>query len=212
MGGAAVAQTVDKKRIALYDFDYSAVKDRVAQDIGPNYNIGRNGSAMLFSPLTGRGAYDLIDRQRIGHTFKEQNLKFSDRFDASRAAAYGKILGVDAIVTGTVDSVFVELRQKVQGFMGIGRKKTEVRALVELTAQMISTETAQIFLAPTAAVEVTETIGDAMGSDGTVANNRRGGNPAGRPAASAALPSAAIPPSRCCAKPSARPQRSWRSR
>lgn len=139
LGGAAVAQTVDKKRIALYDFDYSAVKDRVAQDIGPNYNIGRNGSAMLFSPLTGRGAYDLIDRQRIGHTFKEQNLKFSDRFDASRAAAYGKILGVDAIVTGTVDSVFVELRQKVQGFMGIGRKKTEVRALVELTAQMIST-------------------------------------------------------------------------
>jgi curli biogenesis system outer membrane secretion channel CsgG len=173
---AVFAQSVDRKRIALYDFDYSTVKARVAQDIGPDYNIGKNVSAMLLSPLTSSGAYDVIDRSRMEHLFKEQNMRFSDRFDVSNAASYGRILGVDAIVTGTVDNVFIEYRQKVKGVMGVGRKHTEVRAVIDLTAQMISTETAQIFLAPTVTAEAVEELGSETG--GTVyipgASNRTG--------------------------------------
>lgn len=169
------AQGVDRKRIALYDFDYSSVKARVAQDIGPSYNIGANISALLLSPLTTSGAYDVVDRARMEQVFKEQNMRFSERFDSTKAVAFGRILGVDAIVAGTVDNVYVEYKQKVKGVLGVGKKRTEVHAIVEITAQMISTETAQIFLAPSARGEASEEISSEIGGTVQMPNQNRYG-------------------------------------
>ena len=125
--------------------------------------MGHNVAEMLLSPLTESGAYEVMDRSRVETLMKEQNLKFSSRFDSSQAVAYGKILQVDAIVTGTVNNLSVEQIQKTKGVLGVGHKMVDLKATVELTAQMISTETGQIYLAPSAIAEVTEEVGRESG-------------------------------------------------
>lgn len=138
----------EKRRIAIYDFDYSAVQDMVVKQLGPNYNIGKVVASAFLSPLTESGAFEVVDRTRMQQLFKEQNLKFSDRFDPAQAISYGKVLSVDAIVTGTIDSFSVENVQRVKGLAGIGKKVALAKASVGITAQIISTETAQIYMAP----------------------------------------------------------------
>lgn len=160
VGGFLGAQgQSEKRRIAIYDFDYSSVKSEVVKNLGADSNVGHTAAEMLLSPLIESGAYEVMDRSRVEAIMKEQNLKFSSRFDSSQAVAYGKILQVDAIVAGTVNDLSVEVVEKVKGVLGVGRKTSILKVTVDLTAQMISTETGQIYLAPAATGEVTEEIG-----------------------------------------------------
>jgi curli biogenesis system outer membrane secretion channel CsgG len=169
-----LAQT-EKRRIAIYDFDYSSVKSEVVKSLGADSNIGHNVAEMLLSPLTESGSYEVMDRARVETIMKEQNLKFSNRFDSSQAVSYGKILQVDAIVTGTVNNLSIEQIQKTKGLLGVGHKVVDLKATIELTAQMISTETGQIYLAPSAIAEVTEEIGRESGfTDASASGNQTG--------------------------------------
>jgi len=173
------AQT-DKRRIAIYDFDYSSVKSEVVRSLGADSNVGHNVAEMLLSPLTESGAYEVMDRSRIEALMKEQNLKFSSRFDSSQAVAYGRILQVDAIVTGTVNNLSVEEMQKTKGLLGVGHKVVTLKATVDLTAQMISTETGQIYLAPASIAEVTEEVGRESGfTDPGAAGSQTGSSRSG---------------------------------
>jgi curli biogenesis system outer membrane secretion channel CsgG len=143
--------------------------------LGSDSNIGHNVAEMLLSPLTESGSYEVMDRARVETIMKEQNLKFSNRFDSSQAVAYGKILQVDAIVTGTVNNLSIEQIQKTKGLLGVGHKVVEMKATIELTAQMISTETGQIYLAPSAIAEVSEEIGRESGfTDASASGNQTG--------------------------------------
>jgi len=170
----------DKRRIAIYDFDYSSVKSEVVRSLGADSNVGHNVAEMLLSPLTESGAYEVMDRSRVESIMKEQNLKFSSRFDSSQAVAYGKILQVDAIVTGTVNNLSIEQIQKTKGLLGVGHKVVDLKATVELTAQMISTETGQIYLAPSAVAEVTEEVGRESGfTDPGAAGSQTGSSRSG---------------------------------
>jgi curli biogenesis system outer membrane secretion channel CsgG len=170
----------EKRRIAIYDFDYSSVKSEVVKSLGADSNIGHNVAEMLLSPLTESGSYEVMDRGRVETIMKEQNLKFSNRFDASQAVAYGKILQVDAIVTGTVNNLNVEQIQKTKGLLGVGHKVVDMKATVELTAQMISTETGQIYLAPSAIGEVIEEVGRDTGfTDSSASGNQSGSQRSG---------------------------------
>jgi curli biogenesis system outer membrane secretion channel CsgG len=170
----------DKRRIAIYDFDYSSVKSEVVKSLGADSNVGHNVAEMLLSPLTESGAYEVMDRARVESIMKEQNLKFSSRFDSSQAVAYGKILQVDAIVTGTVNNLSVERVQKTKGLLGVGHKVVDLKATVEITAQMISTETGQIYLAPSSIQEATEEIGRENGfTDPGAAGSQTGSSVSG---------------------------------
>lgn len=48
------------------------------------------------------GAFELIERSRISELMKEQDLDTLTRFDATTAAKIGKLLGVQAVVMGSV--------------------------------------------------------------------------------------------------------------
>jgi curli biogenesis system outer membrane secretion channel CsgG len=154
----ANAQPTEKRRIALYDFDASTVRNSIRTEIGHDEDYGKVATQMLMGPLTQSGAYDVIDRARMKQIFTEQNLRFSDRFDPSKAAEYGRVLGVDAIITGTLDNVFVQYKDSKKGVIGIGGRKKEIRAVVESTAQMISTSTAQVVLSPSVRGENSEEV------------------------------------------------------
>jgi hypothetical protein len=91
----------------------------------------------------------------------EQGSRYDERFDASKAPEFGKLLGVDAIVTGNITSLSAQqqtsagpggLANAVGGVIpGFGKKQpkmntdnTTVDVKVEITAEMISTVTGQI--------------------------------------------------------------------
>ena len=80
------------RRIAVLPFD-NASDDRIA---GPlvaeelNLQLGK------------LGVFDLIERTRITELLKEQDLDTLSRLDASTAAKIGKLLGVQAVVMGSV--------------------------------------------------------------------------------------------------------------
>src|SRR5271154_1294698 len=85
------------KRIAVYDFDDSAVRGDAVNMFGNAKPVGAQVSARIVSKLVrSRDNFDVIDRNQIDTIMKEQNLKFSSRFDPRDAPKLGKLLNVSA--------------------------------------------------------------------------------------------------------------------
>jgi len=104
----------------------------------------------------------VIDRSQIDQIMHEQNQKFSPRFDPSEAPKLGKLLNVDAIVTGTVEELTSEVNNNKLSFLHVGIGKAEAQAEVNVSVRVISTETARIYLADTA--DATSKQGRGMGT------------------------------------------------
>src|SRR5207302_1378446 len=84
----------------------------------------------------------VIDRNQIDTLMREQNMKFSDRFDPRDAPRLGKLLNVDAIITGSVDAFADEVQNNRVGVGPIGLGKAQAVAEVTVSVRVISTETA----------------------------------------------------------------------
>jgi curli biogenesis system outer membrane secretion channel CsgG len=141
---AALGQS---KRIAVYDFDYKAVRGEVSRIYGGDKDVGKQVASRIVSKLVGRAGFEVIDRNQIDNLMKEQNLKFSDRFDPRDAPKLGKLLNVDAIVTGSVDAISGEVQNNRVGLGPVGVGKIQSVAEVTVSVRVISTQTAQIFMA-----------------------------------------------------------------
>ena len=94
----------------------------------------------------------MIDRNSLDKILKEQNFSNSDRVDPTSAAKIGRILGVSAIITGTItqfgrDDKHIGLGGGgyglgKYGLGGIG--KSDSKAVVNVTAKLIDINTAEI--------------------------------------------------------------------
>jgi curli biogenesis system outer membrane secretion channel CsgG len=135
------------KRIAVYDFDYKAVKGDVIHVYGSDKDVGAQVANRIIAKLVGKGNFEVIDRNQIDTLMKEQNQKFSDRFDPRDAPKIGKLLNVDAIVTGSVDAIAGEVQNNRVGIGKVGLGKVQGVAEVTVSVRVISTQTAQIFWA-----------------------------------------------------------------
>jgi len=156
------------KRLAVYDFEYKAVRGDVVQVYGSDKNVGAQVANRLISKLVnGKGAFDVIDRNQIDTLMKEQNLKFSDRFDPRDAPKLGKLLNVDAIITGSVDQIADEVQNNRVGIGPIGLGKSQSVAEVTVSVRVISTETAKIFMAE----QVNNKQTHSLGKGGKVGNS-----------------------------------------
>jgi hypothetical protein len=106
----------------------------------------------------------------------EQNFSNSDRADASSAARLGRILGVDAIVIGSITQfgrddkstgVAGGALSRVTGRFGIGGvKRTESKAVVGISARMVDTETAEVLATARGLGESTRTGTNLLGAGG----------------------------------------------
>ena len=143
-----------KKRIAVLDFEYGTVTDSVAAVFGTNVDVGKGITDLVVEDLVKSGVYSVIERQAIEKVLAEQNLSNSDRADPNSAAKLGKILGVDAIIIGSITqfgrddkstSVSGGALGGLTGRFGIGGvSRKESTAVVNLSARMVSTDTAEI--------------------------------------------------------------------
>jgi len=145
---AAFAQR-NVRRIAVYDFDDSAVKSEVKEAYGSEKKLGAQVAHRMIADLVNSSQFDVIDRNQIDQILHEQNLQFSARFDPKEAPKLGKLLNVDAIVTGTVEELSSEVNKSKFGVLHMDIGKAQAQAEVNVSVRVISTRTGQIFLADT---------------------------------------------------------------
>ncbi len=148
----ATAGAQQKKRVAVFDFDYSTVKSASQAVFGTQTDIGKGISDLIVENLVKSGVYSVVDRKALDKVLAEQDFSNSDRADPNSAAKIAKILGVDAIVIGSITQFGNEDKStsvagsgiKIGGFGIGGAKRTESKAVVNISARMVSTDTAEI--------------------------------------------------------------------
>ena len=141
-----------KKRIAIFDFDYATVQTGTAALFGTNVDVGKGISDLLVKYLVKDGTYSVIERKALDKILAEQNFSNSDRANPTSAAKLGKLLGVDAIIVGSITQFGNDNKNtKVGGgggglggfgIGGISRSKS--KAVVSLDARIVDIDTAEI--------------------------------------------------------------------
>ena len=150
----ATANGQSKKRVAVMNFDYATVRSGVAALFGSNQDVGKGIADILVDRLVSDGVYSVIERKDLDKILNEQNFANSDRADASTAAKIGRVLGVEAIIIGSITQFGRDDKKsdigggaatRALGRFGIGGvEKTKATAVVQVTARMIDTTTAEI--------------------------------------------------------------------
>jgi curli biogenesis system outer membrane secretion channel CsgG len=171
-------QAQQKKRVAVMNFDYATVQSDVQAIFNSNQDIGKGIADLLVDKLVNDGVYSVIERKEIDKIIKEQNFSNSDRADPSSAAKIARILGVDAMIIGSITQFGRDDKSvgvgggalgNVTGRFGIGGvKKSEANAVVQITGRMIDTSTAEILASFTAKGTSTRKGASLVGGGGSV--------------------------------------------
>src|SRR5882672_11177935 len=148
---AVTASGQDKKKVAVLDFEYQTVHQYVYDVFGSDVDIGKGIATMLVTDLVRNGTYSVIERQALDKILKEQNFQNSGRADPSSAAQLGKLLGVDAVIIGSITQFGRDDKKLgVAGAPSVGPvklggfgKKT-AKATVGLDARIIDVTTGEI--------------------------------------------------------------------
>ena len=173
-GSQAQAQ---KKRVAVMNFDYATVQSGVAAIFGSNQDVGKGIADLLVDRLVTDGALSVIERKALDKVIAEQNFSNSDRADPASAAKIGKVLGVDAIIVGSITQFGRDDKQttiggdamgRVTGRFGLGGvSKKNAKAVVAVTARMVDTSTGEILASVTGHGESTRSGTGLVGSGGS---------------------------------------------
>jgi curli biogenesis system outer membrane secretion channel CsgG len=150
----AAAPAQQRKRVAVMNFDYATVQSGVAAMFGSNQDIGKGIADILVDKLVNDGVYSVIERKQLDKILAEQNFSNSDRADPNTAAKIARILGVDAIIVGSITQFGRDDKSTAVGGgaasgalnrFGLGGVKTsKSTAVCTVTARMIDTSTAEI--------------------------------------------------------------------
>ena len=169
----------NKRSVAVLDFDYATVQSGVQAIFGANQDIGKGIADLMVEKLVKSGTYRVIERKAIQKILSEQNFSNSDRVDPNSAAKIGRLLGVDAIIMGSItqfgrDDKTTNIGGDViggrlgrYGIGGFGRKNS--KAVVGLTARMVSVDTGEILGVANGKGESTRSGTSLLGSGGSAA-------------------------------------------
>ena len=137
-----------KKRVAVIDFEYGTIH----QWWDGTWDIGKGISDMITTALAKDGTYSVIERNRLNAVLQEQNFSNTDRANPNTAAKIGKVLGVNAIIVGTITQFGMEdksldlggIGSRLGGF-GSGKVGTKSgKANVAIDARLVDVDTAEV--------------------------------------------------------------------
>ena len=150
----SAAQTAPqrKPRIAVLDFDYATVMSYSSAMFGSNVDVGKGITDLLVTGLVKDGTFSIIERKALDKIMAEQNFSNSERADPTSAAKLGKLLGVDAIIVGSITQFGNETKKTNIGGGGGGWNRFGVggvghsnsKANVGITARIVNVETGEI--------------------------------------------------------------------
>jgi curli biogenesis system outer membrane secretion channel CsgG len=149
--------------VAVLDFEHAAAQQGVSniffQSAAPN--LGKAVADLLVTRLVQNATVSVIERAALDKLLEEQNLSNSDRTDPLTAAKIGRVLGVDAMILGSITQYDYE--DKMTGGGGgfgsiIGRGSTstkhDLRARVKIGARLVSPDTAEVLAVSQGAGEI----------------------------------------------------------
>lgn len=150
--GAPTQPQGRKKRVAVFDFDYATVQKYSDAAFGANIDVGKGIADLLVKHLVQDGTYSVIERKAMDKILAEQNFSNSDRANPNSAAKLGKLLGVDAIIVGSITQFGNDTKNtKIGGgggnwggfgIGGFSHKKS--KAIVAVDARIVDIDTAEI--------------------------------------------------------------------
>jgi curli biogenesis system outer membrane secretion channel CsgG len=151
----AQGQAPAKKRVAVFDFENAAIQGGMTNPFFQNKapDMGKAVAELLITKLVKGGNVSVIERNAIDKLLAEQNLTNSDRTDPLTAAKLGRVLGVDAIILGTI--THYDYDDKVTGgggarFGGLGgvstKMKHDIKAKVTIDTRLVSPDTAEVLM------------------------------------------------------------------
>src|SRR5579875_1066740 len=151
---ATSAMAQQKKRVAVMNFDYATVRSFVASIWGTDQDVGKGVADLLITQLVKDGTYTVVERAALDKILAEQNFSNSDRADATTAAKIGKLLGVNAIIIGSVTQFGRDDQTRTYGGGAIGGltgrfgiggiQRRKAKAVVGLTARIVNVDTGEI--------------------------------------------------------------------
>ncbi len=134
-----------KKNIAVVDFDFATVDLGLARRAyGGRENLARQISDKLTTSLLGLGSCQVVERSKLEHILREQNLGSSGRLDPSTAARVGRILGVDALIIGNVSTF--DILGGPKNSRDTYWRPQDLRTRIAVNYRMVNTTTALIEL------------------------------------------------------------------
>ena len=141
-----------KKRVAIFDFDYGTVHSGIAAIFGQDIDVGKGVADLLVTYLVKDGSYSVIERKALDKILAEQNFSNSERANPTSAAKIGKLLGVDAIIVGSITQFGNDTKSTGLGGVGGGFGKVGLggfsrknsKAIVGLDARIVDIDTAEI--------------------------------------------------------------------
>jgi len=163
-----------KRLVTVMNFDYATVRTYVAQIFGSDQDIGKGISDMLVDKLLKDGKYRLVERTALDKILAEQNFSNSDRADSNTAAKIGKVLGVDAIIIGSITQFGRDDQHTNVGGAGYGLGKfglggvgaSKAKAVVGITARVINVSTGEILASVQGMGESTRSSTSLIGAGG----------------------------------------------
>lgn len=148
LGSASDGAAEAKKRVALLDFDFAAVHRWWSGD----WDVGKGIADLIVTSLVTDGTYSVIERKKLDSILQEQNFSNSDRANPTTAAKIGKVLGVNAIIVGSVTQFGLEDKSLNLGGIGgtwkglgagnVGTKKGKAQVAVD--ARLVDVNTGEI--------------------------------------------------------------------
>ena len=145
-------QAPRKKRVAVFDFDYATVHSGVSAIFGQDVDVGKGVTDLLVTYLVKDGSYSVIERKALDKIIAEQNFSTSDRANPTSAAKLAKLLGVDAIIVGSITEFGNDTKTTGIGGVGGGLGKVGLggfsrknsKAIVAVGARIVDIDTAEI--------------------------------------------------------------------
>ena len=121
---------------------------------GTDQDIGKGVADLLVNKLVKDGTYSVIERKELDKVLTEQNFSNSNRADPATAAKIGRVLGVDAIVVGSITQFGRDDKSNtigggalggLSGRFGVGGiQKRNAKAVVGLSARMVDVNTGEV--------------------------------------------------------------------
>lgn len=130
----AAAQQAGKVRIAVVDFRNTS---------GWNYwgeQLGAAAADQLATELVRTNEFSVIERERLQAVLAEQGLGQSGAVNPTTAARIGELLGVQAILTGSITKFAVDTKRVGIGPAAVSRTEAEVA----LDIRVVDTSTGEI--------------------------------------------------------------------
>ncbi len=133
---ACQAPTPSKIRIAVMDF--------LDQTNHPQWAVGRGMRVEFETRLVQTGQFEVIERDRLDQIMQEQGLGATGLVDPSSAAQIGKLLGVQAMIMGSVTKFDISTSRISLPILG---SVASSEAVVEIHIRVVDTNTGSIKLA-----------------------------------------------------------------